>query len=341
MTDAFFKYLSRTIVALMALFIFMSFALVVWGGLKHSNTLWGEGIIQISPIPCVEHHYSARGENEEWVIKKTVESTLCLPLPDAIGLNNSLKLAESISLLGVFVAIVGIMLPVIGFFSLKQQKAAIEANLKVKFDELKKNFETINENKWKETSKESQNFITYLSDTIAAARKIRQEYMIYRMRALSSADGQTGIHDPDTASIMNIEQSPTIDLVNIINDLNQDFNQNRHLVKRLLKDLNSVFNEAFKFEAAVLDIGLKNDLDVLKGFDVIRNLVAPEDVREEGTNKTDELYIRALEETLGRFELQGVFNNDAKREAINSFLVDKLKINKNNLEQWRRNTSKL
>ena len=273
------------IIRLISAFIFLVFVAVVWSALKHSSTLWMDGIIQITPIPCIQEYYQQDTDQGEKALveRRKMTTELCLPAKDVLALNNSIKLSESISLLGVFVAIVGLMLPVLGFLSLKHQKLSIETELEGSLTR-----------KFLQLEYELKKSTGYLPRCIQAAHKFRLAYLDHRLRAVF-----TRTKDED---IKKFSDKQMIYLP----------------VNEAIYELNEVFNEALQSEDALFNICIEDDKGVQQGFDLISNYIAPNDVLKNAP------YIQVLKHTLGRFYLAGVFNSDAKRESLTDFLREKL-----------------
>lgn len=215
---------------------------------QNSNFLSSGGIIQISPIPCIKKTYLQQNivEGEPtWLEIKTENEASCLPADKVVELNNSFKLAESISLLGVFVTIIGILLPILGFFSLKHQREALEATISKDVDDklmLYKN--EINDIEERINNSKAQ--IESLHFTILEASKFRQEYLIHRFHLLSSAD--------NVDDISNMPQS-----------------------------INSILAAAFSLEYALINLSFKDEKGMKEIFDKIANYIVPSDVSKNAS----------------------------------------------------------
>ncbi|TXI27850.1 MAG: hypothetical protein E6Q60_08710 [Nitrosomonas oligotropha] len=211
---------------------------------QNSNFLSSGGIIHISPIPCIKKIYLQQNTVEgepAWLETKIENEDLCLPADKVMELNNSFKLAESISLLAVLVTFIGILLPILGFFSLKHQREALEATISKDIDdqlalyknEIKDIEDRINN---------SRSQIESLPFIILEASKFRQKYLIHQFHLLSSAKD-------------NVDD-----------------------ISNKLKSINSIFAAAFSLEYALINLSFKDKEGVRESFEKISNFIAPEDV---------------------------------------------------------------
>lgn len=297
-------FFEKTIITLIMLFIFFMSITVAYGALKYSSVFWMNGVIEIIPIPCEKNYYQQNTTDGQttWIEKKKESTGLCLPADEVVGLNNSIKLAESISLLAVFIAIVGLLLPILGFFSLKHQREnwedainKIEDKLEISRSEVEK--ANINAKDVKEFINNSRIQIDSLPISVLEAAKFRQEYLIHRFRMRSEELKKT-------------DESSEI--------------------SGALKLINTIFAAAYRLESVLQNFGFEDDHGVLQGFQMIQDHISREDVIN------NEPYILILKQILGRFYQAGVFNSDAKREALSEFLKNALKTE---ISQWLREVS--
>jgi hypothetical protein len=173
-----YRVLLSIIICLSILAIFAVFVVTAYAILKNSSLLRLGGIIEITPFPCVKTYPQqgiATGQQKSEEGEKE-NTELCLSATEVIGLNNSIKLSESIALLGVFVAIVGVLLPILGFFSIKHQRVSMEDAFNKKFLQLRD-----------ELNIKTKNFIDNLPHRFLEASNFRRVYLVSRFRAISKS----------------------------------------------------------------------------------------------------------------------------------------------------------
>lgn len=291
-------FFDRTIITLMMIFIFLVSVVVVFVFMKRANILSLDGVIQIEPIACENTYLQQKTVDGKptWAEIKKEKTELCLPLNRVIGLNNSIKLADSISLLGIFVTVIGLLLPVLGFFSLKHQKESMEASINENIEDRLKIYSgeleriRFNAKEINEIINSKKNQTKNLHLTFLQASKFRQSYISEKLR----------------------EKSEEYD-INLQGDI-----EIRNSINHPIRYINLILAEAFQIEHALISIIYADDPEVQQSFDIIANYIAPEDVQ---VNKK---YIWTLKYVLGQFHLNNAFNNDNKRKSLNDFLEVKL-----------------
>lgn len=211
---------------------------------QNSNFLSSGGVIQISPIPCIKKIYLQQDTVEgkpAWLETKIENEELCLPTDKVMELNNSFKLAETITLLAVLVTFIGILLPILGFFSLKQQRESLEATISKDIDDKLMLYNSeIKDIEDKINNSRSQ--IESLPFIMLEASKFRQKYVIHRFHLLSSAKD-------------NVDD-----------------------ISNTLRFINSIFAAAFSLEYELINLSFKDEEGVRESFEKISNFIAPEDV---------------------------------------------------------------
>jgi hypothetical protein len=260
--------------------------------------------IETIAIPCEITYHPKNINNEKSAIDLDVKketSDLCLQIREVTSLNNSIKLSEAISLMAIFVAIVGIMLPLFGFFSIKHQRILLENEFNKKFSELA--------SKLRENIKQSIDNFPHL---LIEANNFRREYLIHRLKV---AIGVYSIGEIDKINSASISKN--------ISD---------NLKGETFHSLNSILTAAFQLEYALLNLALESNEGVRKMFAMIGDYIEPEDVLN---NKK---YIQKLKQVLAQYYDAGVFSGDEKQQALNDFLLEKLKTNP---AQWYKEYKKI
>lgn len=280
------------IIVALALAIVSVFFMVTYEILRNSGLLRLGKVTEIATVPCVKTSFQEGlvEKKSKSITSKNESIELCLPVIEVMGLNNSIKLAESISLLGIFVAIVGIMLPIIGFITIKHERISIENKLEKKFSVLKNSIHQDFLQKKKELSTNIVDSINKFPHNIIGASKFRQAYLIHKLKEKSEE--------------YDINQQGNIEIKSSIN--------------HPIRYINRIFAAAYRLESALINICYADDTEVRRSFELIENHIASEDVL---TNKR---YIKELKQILRQFHLNGAFNSDGKRKALNDFLEGKL-----------------
>jgi hypothetical protein len=222
-----FFYSTSTILVYVA--IAAIFTVVVSQVSQHSSLLRSiSDAITVVSVDVSQQQNTHAKKNSS--IAATEESTKhYLPISEVAGLNNSIKLAESISLLGIFVAIVGIMLPLLGFFSIKHQRIILEDELNKKLLEL--------EDKLKINIKRS---IDDLPIIFIETSNVRRHYLIRRFNLISKSEPASNVDDiGNTTKSINSIFAAAFDLERAL--INLSFKNE--------KDVNEIFNRMANYIA--------------------------------------------------------------------------------------------
>jgi len=238
-------YVNALLTSFVFLIILSILIPIVYTVFKNSNFLESGYVAAINPIPCTKIYYHAVPiENGivDWIEKEKVNADLCLPIEKVLEFNNSIKLAESISLIGIFVAIGGIMVPLLIFIVSQLQKNSIESELKTDIHkELRLIRDVLN------------NRANFLFDRLIEIVNFRKEYLNYLILTTNSLANRNN-NSISLDSLLSKAQTIESALLNIctgnLDEINIGFSKIKDLIPQL--------------EHINYDEDLKNILSILK-----------------------------------------------------------------------------